>query len=162
MKAHGLTSVLFHKLSLESSGAGTDLAPDVRAAVDNVAGLQVVACVLNTIDDALDRSDPGIDWTSDAVAHLRPLMERPAVRVASWCSPPTTGMSWSDVKDGCEPAKAMSSNRSKPYDGTPIGDDEVRVRGYGCSTTMVTPCWRVGTAAVRPDEGGVSRRRRTG
>src|SRR5207248_8231829 len=76
MKAHGLTSALFHKLSLETSGAGFALAPDVGVAVDNIDGIRVVACVLNTIDDALDRSDPGIDWSTDAVAHLRPLLER--------------------------------------------------------------------------------------
>jgi hypothetical protein len=36
---------------------------------------QVVACVLNTIDDALDRSDPaGTSWNQDAVKHLRPLL----------------------------------------------------------------------------------------
>jgi PglZ domain len=76
MKAHGLTSVLFHKVSLETSGAGFALAPDVGVAVDNIDGIRVVACVLNTIDDALDRSDPGIDWTTDTVAHLQPLLER--------------------------------------------------------------------------------------
>lgn len=129
MKAHGLTSVLFHKLSLESSGAGTDLAPDVRAAVDNVAGLQVVACVLNTIDDALDRSDPGIDWTSDAVAHLRPLMEqaRRAGRLVVLTS--DHGHVVERREGRMEPAKAMSSNRSKPYGGTSLSEGEVRVTG---------------------------------
>ncbi len=35
-----------------------------------------MTCVLNTIDDALDRSDPGgTDWTDSAVRHLRPLLD---------------------------------------------------------------------------------------
>ncbi len=36
-----------------------------------------MTCVLNTIDDALDRSDPGgTDWTDSAVRHLRPLLDQ--------------------------------------------------------------------------------------
>jgi hypothetical protein len=42
-----------------------------------VTGVPLVACVLNTIDDALDRSDPGgTEWTADAVKHLLPLLDR--------------------------------------------------------------------------------------
>lgn len=129
MRAHGLTSMLFHKLSLESSGAGTDLAPDVRSAINNVTGINVVACVLNTIDDALDRSDPGIDWTSDAVAHLRPLMEqaRRAGRVVVLTS--DHGHIVERREGRLESAKEMSSNRSKPHDGSAVGEGEVRVTG---------------------------------
>jgi hypothetical protein len=36
-----------------------------------------VTCILNTIDDALDRSDPGgTEWGADAVRHLTPLLAR--------------------------------------------------------------------------------------
>ena len=42
-----------------------------------MAGYPLVTCVLNTIDDALDRSDPGgTDWGADAVKHLAPLLDR--------------------------------------------------------------------------------------
>lgn len=129
MRAHGLTSALFHKLSLETSGAGTDLAPDVRVAVDDVAGLQVVACVLNTIDDALDRSDPGIDWTTDAVSHLRPLMERArrAGRVVVLTS--DHGHVVERREGRMQHSPAMSSNRSRPFDGSEVNAGELRVRG---------------------------------
>lgn len=130
MKGHGLSSALFHKLTLETSGAGTDLAPDVRAAVDNVEGVQVVACVLNTIDDALDRSDPGIDWTADAVAHLRPLLEqaRRSGRTVVLTSDHGHVIERRD-EDRMQKVSASSSNRSRPFDGNQPGEGEVRVRG---------------------------------
>ncbi len=75
--AYGIAAVLFHKKILDSTRLGYSLSDDVRAAIDDVYGLPLVAGVLNTIDDALDRSDPaGTTWTADAVKHLRPLMER--------------------------------------------------------------------------------------
>lgn len=76
-KAHQRSVKLFHKLALDSSTPGSALADDVRAAIDDTTGVQVVGCVVNTIDDALDRSDPGgTDWTADSVKHLRPLLDR--------------------------------------------------------------------------------------
>ncbi len=47
----GVTGVLFHKQPLDSSAPGHELAADVAAAVDNVASTNLVACVLNTVDD---------------------------------------------------------------------------------------------------------------
>jgi PglZ domain len=85
LKAHGLTSAtLLHKKPLDSARSGYAVADDVRAAVEDVVGQPLVTCVLNTIDDALDRSDPGgTDWRADTVKHLRPLLEeaRRAARV---------------------------------------------------------------------------------
>ena len=64
---------LFHKKPLDSSRPGFAVADDVAAAIDDVTGQPLVTCVLNTIDDALDRSDPGgTDWSADAVRHLVP------------------------------------------------------------------------------------------
>ena len=40
-------------------GSGYAVADDVAAAIADVTGHPLVTCVLNTIDDALDRSDPG-------------------------------------------------------------------------------------------------------
>jgi hypothetical protein len=49
----------------------------VRPAIDDVSGCPLVTCVLNAIDDTLNRSDPaGTNWTADAVKYLRPLLER--------------------------------------------------------------------------------------
>ena len=70
-------AVLFHKKPLDSSLPGQALASDVAAAIADVSGVPLVTCVLNTIDDALDRSDPGgTEWTADAVKHLLPLLDR--------------------------------------------------------------------------------------
>jgi hypothetical protein len=77
-RARGLPrAALFHKKPLDSSRLGYAVADDVAAAIADVAGRPLVTCVLNTIDDALDRSDPGgTDWGTDAVKHLGPLLDR--------------------------------------------------------------------------------------
>ena len=77
-RAHGLPgAALFHKKPLDSARPGHAVAGDVAAAIADVTGQPLVTCVLNTIDDALDRSDPGgTEWTADAVRHLLPLLER--------------------------------------------------------------------------------------
>ena len=76
--AYGMTgAILFHKKPLDSSKLGYAVADDVAAAIGNVADRPLVTCVLNTIDDALDRSDPGgTEWTADAIKHLMPLLDR--------------------------------------------------------------------------------------
>jgi hypothetical protein len=74
---HGLTSMLFHKADLERSEAGFVLSGEVAKAMDDIHGTAVVACVLNTVDDALDRSDPGgTTWTSEMIKHLEPLVNK--------------------------------------------------------------------------------------
>ncbi|MGH3070508.1 MAG: BREX-2 system phosphatase PglZ, partial [Streptosporangiaceae bacterium] len=76
--AHRLPgAALFHKKPLDSSRLGFAVADDVAAAIADVTGHPLVTCVLNTIDDALDRSDPGgTQWGADAVKHLAPLLDR--------------------------------------------------------------------------------------
>ena len=77
-RARGLTgSALFHKKPLDSSRPGYAVADDVAAAISDVSRKPLVACVLNSIDDALDRSDPGgIEWTVGAIKHLTQLLDR--------------------------------------------------------------------------------------
>jgi PglZ domain-containing protein len=77
-EAHGLRgAALFHKKPLDSSRLGFAVADDVAAAIADVAGQPLVTCVLNTIDDALDRSDPGgTQWGAETVRHLVPLLDR--------------------------------------------------------------------------------------
>ncbi|WP_420733852.1 BREX-2 system phosphatase PglZ [Brevibacterium luteolum] len=77
VSALGLRSPkIFHKKPLDSSQPGFAVADDVALAISD-GDQDLVTCVLNTIDDALDRSDPaGTVWTADAVKHLRPLLER--------------------------------------------------------------------------------------
>lgn len=67
---------LFHKKALDTGRSGHALAADIAEAVDGTR-LAVVGVVLNTIDDALDRSDPGgTTWSADAIKHLQPLLAR--------------------------------------------------------------------------------------
>ena len=77
-RAHGLPHVpLFHKRPLDSTRPGYAIAADVAAAIDDTERHSLVACILNTIDDALDRSDPGgIAWGTETVKHLLPLLDR--------------------------------------------------------------------------------------
>ena len=82
LTAHSLGSrhqVLFHKADIEAVSAGHALPQSVRAAVDDTLGRPVVACVLNAIDDALDRSDPiGTRWTTSALHPLDALLHAAA------------------------------------------------------------------------------------
>lgn len=65
---------LFHKAQLDALSGGS-LAPEVRDSITDTVGTPVVACVLNTIDDALDKSDPiGTVWTVPQVRHLESLL----------------------------------------------------------------------------------------
>lgn len=64
---------LFHKDDLRS-GAGQALPAEVTTAIAN-PNMAVVGVVLNTIDDALARHDPGgTRWTLPTVQHLRSLL----------------------------------------------------------------------------------------
>ncbi|WP_446222575.1 BREX-2 system phosphatase PglZ [Nocardia sp. IBHARD005] len=71
--------VLFHKGELDLISRNHALADTVREAVDDTAGRPVVACVLNDIDDALDRSDPiGTMWGTTSFKHLDSLLKAAA------------------------------------------------------------------------------------
>ncbi|MFC5260921.1 BREX-2 system phosphatase PglZ [Kribbella qitaiheensis] len=113
-KEYGKSSKLFHKFELEKSKAGFALAGEVADAVDDVQGIRIVACVLNTVDDALDRSDPGgTTWTSDMVKHLAPLLTtaRRAGRVVVLTA--DHGHIVERREGRSLPAKEMTSNRSR-------------------------------------------------
>jgi len=71
------TVALQHKAALDTSAPGEALSVELTAAIADTAHASLVTCVLNTIDDALDRSDPGgTEWTDSAVRHLRPLLDQ--------------------------------------------------------------------------------------
>jgi len=72
----GYKGIVFHKKDLDESPSGFAFSGDVTNALKD-PGTHVVACVLNTIDDALDKSDPGgMEWGADSVKHLRPLLDQ--------------------------------------------------------------------------------------
>ena len=82
LASHGMPptgQTLFHKGDLDAVSRGNALAADVRAAVEDTRERPVVACVLNDIDDALDRSDPiGTTWDVASFKHLDPLLKAAA------------------------------------------------------------------------------------
>jgi hypothetical protein len=82
LTSRGMTppgQVLFHKADLDAVSRGSALASDVRTAIDDTKHRPVVACVLNDIDNALDRSDPiGTTWTLGSFKHLDPLLSAAA------------------------------------------------------------------------------------
>ena len=76
-KASKIRAELFHKKGVDTTRPGALVAEGVGAAIDDGDGIPLVTVVLNTIDDALDRSDPvGTVWNADAVKHLAPLLSR--------------------------------------------------------------------------------------
>src|SRR5487761_388628 len=122
-------AVLFHKKPLDSSLPGYAIAPDVAAAIADVTGKQLVTCVLNTIDDALDRSDPGgTEWTASAVRHLLPLLDRArhAGRVVVLTA--DHGHVVERRQGAQRPYPDISSGRSRPASAA-VGSDEVLVAG---------------------------------
>ncbi|WP_426976362.1 BREX-2 system phosphatase PglZ [Pseudarthrobacter sp. O4] len=129
-KSAGLKgSVLFHKKPLDSSRPGHLLAADVASAIADTEGLPLVGSVLNTIDDALDRSDPaGTSWTDDAVRHLRPLL---SAALAAGRTVVLTADHGHVVERRAGTQRRfdeISSARSRAALGTP-GEDEIAVAG---------------------------------
>jgi PglZ domain-containing protein len=128
-RAHGLPAAdLFHKKPIDSTPLGLSVAADVGAAIDDKSGRPLVTCILNTIDDALDRSDPaGTTWTPEAIKHLGPLLARArlAGRVVVLTSDHghIVERRLSEVRT----ASSMSSNRSRPEGA--VGEGEVLVTG---------------------------------
>ncbi len=127
--AYALTSpTVFHKKPLDTSRAGFAVADDVALAIAD-EHQDLVTCVLNTIDDALDRSDPaGTTWTADAVKHLRPLLDRALAAGRTVVITADHGHVVERRQTTPRTTKDMSSNRSRGATPPPE-DDEVLVTG---------------------------------
>jgi hypothetical protein len=133
--AYGIGSVLFHKKPLDSSRPGFAIADDVAAAIDNVEDLPLVSCVLNTIDDSLDRSDPGgTDWGVEAVRNLVPLLTRARLAGRTVVMTADHGHVVERRQGTMRPYAGISSGRSRDA-STPPADGEVLVEG----PRVVTP-----------------------
>lgn len=124
--AHG--APLFHKASLDRSPDGYVLSDGVSDAINDTS-VPLVACVLNTVDDALDRSDAGgIVWDAASVRHLQPLLDaarragRVVVLTADHGHVVERGSGRSLHRPGA------TSNRSRPV-GADLDEAEVLVRG---------------------------------
>jgi hypothetical protein len=129
-RAHGLTDApLFHKKPLDSARPGYAIADDVAAAITDATRYPLVTCVLNSVDDALDRSDPGgISWGADTVKHLDPLLERARHAGRTVILTADHGHVIERRQGIQRPYPDMSSSRSRGA-STPPGNGEVLVTG---------------------------------
>lgn len=128
-KAGGIAqSQLFHKAPLDSSRPGLVLQDDISVAIADQR-TPLVACVLNTIDDALDKSDPaGTTWTPDTVRHLRPLLSAAMAAGRTVVMTSDHGHIVERRRGELRSFGEASSARSRLPE-TPIGEDEVLVHG---------------------------------
>ena len=119
---------VFHKKPLDTSQPGFAVADDVALAIADT-DQDLVTCVLNTIDDALDRSDPsGTVWTADAVKHLRPLLDRALAAGRTVVLTADHGHVVERRRTAQRKYPDTSSNRSRSATPPP-GADEVLVSG---------------------------------
>lgn len=124
------SATLLHKANLESRQSGYDLSEKAADAVKDFTDHPLVGCVLNTIDDALDRSDPsGTVWAARQVKHLQPLLA--AARQAGRAVIITAdhGHVVERRTSGKHAATDVSSARSRASQAPPIGEGEVLVSG---------------------------------
>ncbi|MFF5171338.1 BREX-2 system phosphatase PglZ [Micromonospora sp. NPDC000089] len=118
-------SVLLHKSDLRTA-AGLAVDPEVAAAIGDPA-VPLVAAVINTIDDALDRSDPGTtEWSTDTVNGLRDLLAVAQDRVVVLVS--DHGHVVDRGSDAVLRPSESSENRWRPPTGHPT-DGELLFRG---------------------------------
>lgn len=121
---------LFHKADLDAQSAGYDLPSAVRAAIDDTAGRGVVAAVLNTIDDALDRSDPlRTEWGISNVRHLGPLLAAAARVGRTVVLTSDHGHVVERRELGIDRRSPEKPARWRPVAGPPVGPDEVSLSG---------------------------------
>lgn len=119
------TGRLLHKKAIRAA-AGTALDPEVLAALDDRA-TPVVAAVINTIDDALDRGDPGSTvWGRDTVTAVGDLLASAADRMVVLVS--DHGHVVDRGPESVVLPSAGSENRWRTGSGPP-GADEIPVSG---------------------------------
>jgi len=118
---------IFHKAELDRVPDGHRLAHPVRDALGD-SSVRLVTCVLNTIDDALDRSDPeGMDWRLDSVKHLAALLEE-AADVGRAVVLTSDHGHVLERRQGSRQAAVATSARSREV-GDGVRDGEVLVQG---------------------------------
>jgi hypothetical protein len=118
-------AVLLHKSHLRA-GAGAAFEPDVLAALAD-PNRPLVAAVVNTIDDALERSDPGvIVWGTETVHAARDLLALAQDRVVIVLS--DHGHVVDRGPESVVRPSPDSDNRWRPAEPPP-GDGEVLVTG---------------------------------
>jgi hypothetical protein len=117
---------VFHKDDLRAP-AGQQLPERLVAALED-SSVRVVGVVLNTIDDALDKADPGgTRWTVDHVQHLSALLN--AAALAGRVVVLTSDHGHVVERGGEARPVAGADARWRPVESGPVGDGEIVVRG---------------------------------
>jgi hypothetical protein len=112
---------LFHKAEVDADELG-GIGPEVREALENEER-QVVGTVVNTIDDQLSGSDQlSLDWTVDAVAPLRSLLDYAAHRTVVLAS--DHGYVWETDTD-YEAGSSATSSRWRPEMGELVDGERI-------------------------------------
>lgn len=123
-----ITAALFHKKGVDTTTPGALVNDGVGAAIDDPE-TRLVTIVLNTIDDALDRSDPsGTVWTADAVKHLEPLLARARAAGRVVVMTADHGHIVERRRSVVRSSPGATNNRWRPATGT-VAPDEVAVTG---------------------------------
>jgi hypothetical protein len=117
--------LLLHKAALRA-GAGSALDSEVTTALAD-PDRRLIAAVVNTIDDALDRSDPGtVVWSDETIVAVRDLLSLAQDRVVVLVS--DHGHVIDRGPEAVQRSQDTSENRWRPAT-TPAGDGEILVHG---------------------------------
>ena len=116
---------LFHKADLDASIGDT-----VRSAIYDTKHVPVVGAVLNTVDDALDRSDPiATTWTTSRITHLDKLLDYARAVGRDVVLLSDHGHVVERSRIGKVTADGAVSARWRPAAGGPAGENERYVSG---------------------------------
>ncbi|EWT07996.1 hypothetical protein N864_11715 [Intrasporangium chromatireducens Q5-1] len=128
-RAGKISAALFHKKGVDTTRPGALVADGVGAAIDDREGTRLVTVVLNSIDDALDRSDPvGKVWATDEVKHLSALLSRARAAGRTVIMTADHGHVVERRRGDQRPSADLTSGRSRGT-SAPAQDDEVLVIG---------------------------------
>lgn len=121
-------AAVFHKDDLDSVSAGAELAGPIAQAIADTRGLPLVACVLNTIDDALAKGEPADDWNADRIRHFKALLAAAANAGRTVILTADHGHVV-ERRGRYESALESDSARSRSAEAGPAGPGEVLVHG---------------------------------
>jgi len=141
--AAALGSRVFHKDDLRSAGGA--LLPTTLIQALSSERERAVAVVLNTVDDALSKADPGgTRWTEDTVQHLRSLLNAAAVHGRTVILTSDHGHV---IERGGQARPIVGADaRWRPTGSGAVGTGEVLITGR----RVLTP---TGSAVLAWDEG---------
>jgi hypothetical protein len=122
-------AAIFHKDDFVRRESGNALAARISGALADVESNPFVACVLNSIDDALDKSDPaGTRWSTETIQYLQPLLQEAALAGRTVLITADHGHIV-EQNGRLERFEGTTSARSRTTDGGPAEVGEILVEG---------------------------------